>query len=144
MIVVPDSILSHSYVTSVWEQWFTVRGIFHVTWLILCHLYLPVVHFCINSPIWATGKEIFVVPALWCPFHTHVTKRSCWDTTDAAVESVHSGELWHWQFLRIWNGDIRKFWVWVLLACGKFYAPNTRFTTVIINKPTGHQRYVLE
>jgi hypothetical protein len=32
--------------------------------VILCHLL--VVHFCINSPIWATGREIRVVPALCC------------------------------------------------------------------------------
>jgi hypothetical protein len=41
------------------------------------------------------------------------------------------------------NGDITKF-LRVLLTCGKFYAQNTRFTTVIIGKPTGHQRYVIE
>jgi hypothetical protein len=37
----------------------------------------------------------------------------------------------------------RKF-LRVLLACGKCYAQNTRFTTVIIDKPTGHQRYITE
>jgi hypothetical protein len=47
--------------------------------------------------------------------------------------------------MRIWNRnvDITKF-LRVLRACGKFYAQNTRFTTVIIDKPTGHQRYVIE
>jgi hypothetical protein len=37
------------------------------------------------------------------------------------------------------NVDIMKF-LRVLLACGKCYAQNTHFTTVIIDKPTGHQR----
>jgi hypothetical protein len=32
----------------------------------------------------------------------------------------------------------------VLLACGKFYIRNTHFTTPIIDKPTGHQRHVIE
>jgi hypothetical protein len=41
------------------------------------------------------------------------------------------------------NVDITKF-LRVLLACGKRYAQLTRFTTVIIDKPTGHQRYVIE
>jgi hypothetical protein len=63
---------------------------------------------------------------------THWANRwwSRWDTTDAAVESVHSGEfpLQRWQFLHIWNrnADITKF-LRVLLACGKFHAQNTRF-----------------
>jgi hypothetical protein len=30
-----------------------------------------------------------------------------------------------------------------LLACGKCYAQNTRFTTVTIDQPTGHQRYII-
>jgi hypothetical protein len=38
--------------------------------------------------------------------------------------------LWRWQFLRIWNRNV------VLLAFGKCYAQNTRFTTVIIDQPT--------
>jgi hypothetical protein len=44
--------------------------------VVLCHLYLLVVHFCINSLIWATGREICLIPAL-CPYHAHVTARSC-------------------------------------------------------------------
>jgi hypothetical protein len=32
--------------------------------VILCHLYLLVVHFCIYSPIWATGREFCLIPAL--------------------------------------------------------------------------------
>jgi hypothetical protein len=44
--------------------------------------------------------------------------------------------------MHIWNRNVNitKF-MRVLLACGKFYAQNTRFTTVIIDKPTGHERY---
>jgi hypothetical protein len=47
--------------------------------------------------------------------------------------------------MRIWklNVDITKF-LQVLLSCGKFYARNAHFTMVIIDKPTGHQRYVIE
>jgi hypothetical protein len=41
------------------------------------------------------------------------------------------------------NVDITKF-LRVLLACGKIYAQNTRFTTVIIDKPTRHQRCIVE
>jgi hypothetical protein len=65
-------------------------------------------------------------------------------TTDAAVESVHSGEFpLHYNVDSFCSSEITKF-LRVLLACGKCYAQNTRFTTVIIDKPTGHQRYVIE
>jgi hypothetical protein len=72
----------------------------------------------------------------------------CWDTTDAAVESVHSGEFpLHYDvdsFSHLnRNVDITKF-LRVLLACGKCYAQNTRFTMVIIDNLTGHQRYVID
>jgi hypothetical protein len=59
---------------------------------------------------------------------------------DAAVESVHSGEFpLHYNR----NVDITKF-LRVLHTCGKFYAQNTRSTTVIIDKSNGHQRYIIE
>jgi hypothetical protein len=41
-----------------------------------CDLYLPVVHFCINCPIWATGREFCqFYAARWRPYHTHVRSR---------------------------------------------------------------------
>jgi hypothetical protein len=60
--------------TTVREQCFTSKGIWHVTWLILPYLehnaYLHRVY-----SYWANRR--------W----------SHWDTTDAAVESVHAGEF---------------------------------------------------
>jgi hypothetical protein len=68
---------------------------------------------------------------------------SHWDTTDAAVESVYAGEFpLHHNVGSCRNLDITTF-LRVLLACGKCYAQNTRFTNVIIDKPTG-QRSVIE
>jgi hypothetical protein len=60
------------------------------------------------------------------------------------IESVHSGEFpLHHKVDNFCTSEIVKF-LRVLLTFGKCYAQNTRFTTVIIDKPTGHQRYIIE
>jgi hypothetical protein len=61
--------------TAVREQCFTRKGIFHVTWLILPYLEHNAYFNKIVYSYWANR---------WW---------SRWDTTDAAAESVHSGEF---------------------------------------------------
>jgi hypothetical protein len=62
---------------------------------------------------------------------THWANRwwSRWDTTDAAVESVRSGQFpLHYNVDSFCASEIVTS-LRVLLACGKCYAQNTRFTT---------------
>jgi hypothetical protein len=63
---------------------------------------------------------------------THIGQIDCEDTTDAAVESVHSGEFpLHYNVDSFCASEIVTY-------------QNTCFTMVIIDKPTGHQRSVIE